>query len=163
MRRILLALTLIAVMIMPGAGSVGAEEFGSVFVWHAGKNSAGAPQDAIQSKGYFYTFKKGDFINTITIKGYGPYVKRLNIVLQDRKGNVGKHLVRFEKAKKDAKGIHTYTYQVDQKDRWIIARLEYKVNNFSEKNRVYTEPSLFWIEKVNAYQLEPPTNEDDLK
>ena len=154
-------LCLLLVLLLGLSGSAGAAgEFDSVYVWYAGKQSAGAPKNELKSK-YYFTTGKSEPIKTVTIKGYGDSVRRLHLIFLDKKGQQGSHLVPITKVRKQGK-FYTYTYPVKDTSRWSRVLLEYKIPNFAVKNRVYTEPSLFWIEKVNGYQLEPPTDEDDL-
>jgi hypothetical protein len=44
--------------------------------------------------------------------------------------------------------------------------LALNLQNFNPKNRDYTNPSLFWVDKVigtkKAYQLEQPADDDDV-
>ena len=165
MKKSILTVLLAVLILFPVSSSVEramAAEFGSVYVWYAGANVKGAPPTELKSKQYFYTYKKNEFIETVTVKGYGPYVKRLHIVFQDRKGYKGSSLVKLAQVQRGADGLYTYTYEVTDKKRWIIASLEYKTLNFSPINRVYTEPSLFWIDKVNDYQMDSPSDEDDI-
>ena len=59
------------------------------------------------------------------------------------------------------KGIYEKSIKPEGQE-WVNVYLDYRVYNFKESNRKYDENVLFWLAKVNDYELEPPSSEDDL-
>ncbi|NLU10079.1 MAG: hypothetical protein GXW90_03885 [Tepidanaerobacter acetatoxydans] len=156
----LYTLTLIFLFLLTSSVALAAE-YGSVYVWYNGKNSNLAPPNQLTSD--IFTVGKKETIKSLTVKGYGQYAKRLYIVFYDKYGNKGFHLVDLTNCPQDDNDVYTYEYTPNSKDKeWKSVSLEYNIKNFNTTNRNYNYDSLFWIENVNDYQLEPPSSEDDL-